>query len=112
MKKETYTPSFFEDLGEVYGQYASDQVTNDPYGTLGPRGTGDPGMHQENLYDEVDKWNPDEATGNIATDDDPYTEGGLEIVGEDTLALNLESEIDAAEAWLRANDPTHPRYGQ
>ncbi len=111
--KETYTPSFFEDQGEVYGQYASDPVANDPYDTLDARGDGNIAMHSEHvLFDEADKWNPDAATGEVATDDDLYTEGGLDIVGEDVVHALEEPEIDAAEAWLRANDPTHPKYGQ
>jgi hypothetical protein len=98
---------------EIYGQYASDWALNpdanfeDKTGTLAVRGDGNSGFHQGAiLFDTVDRV-PDEATGEIAREEDleaHYQELALHI-GE--LPVTKMVRLDAAEQWLRQNDPQY-----
>jgi hypothetical protein len=104
--------------GDPYGQYASDQTTHDPYGTLA-RGDGNLAMHHSTTLFDAKPTTFDPALGHVPAKAEgahaDLTANGLTI-GEGLihLGIDLDQEVagDPATAWLMANDPTFRQQNQ
>lgn len=103
-----------------FGQYASDYVFQadnpslgrDPDGVLAMRGDGNPGFHQGAVLFDQAIGMCDEATGNTVRDptsveEDLLTLEGIRIATDRDLQSRPAKKLDAAEEWLRQNDPNY-----
>lgn len=80
----------------------------DVTGTLDARGNGDAGFHQSGvLFDQADRFIPDEFTGETHKDSSDFEGNGLVVreLGASALDDVMSMSGDAAANWLAENDP-------